>query len=238
VFISRDYWQSSSEAEFAMFDLDYQAMDASVLNRMAAPDADATPKRGFLVAKRAFDLMMSAVLLPILIVAGAVLLVVNPFCNRGPLLYIQTRMGQDCKPFRAIKFRSMVEVDAVVRRADDPLEHDRITPLGKFLRKSRIDELPQILNVFAGQMSLIGPRPDFYDHALVYLDVVPGYRERHAMKPGISGLAQTELGYIEGLAATERKAAIDLVYIRNASWRLDTWVVWRTLCVVLGRGGK
>jgi lipopolysaccharide/colanic/teichoic acid biosynthesis glycosyltransferase len=164
--------------------------------------------------------------------------VANPFFNRGPLLFIQTRMGRDCEPFRAIKFRSMVEVDAVARRAEDPLENDRITPLGLLLRKSRVDELPQILNVLVGQMSLIGPRPDFYDHALVYLDVVPGYRERHAMKPGISGLAQTELGYIEGLAATERKAAVDLYYIRNASVRLDLWVFWRTLCVVLGRGGK
>jgi lipopolysaccharide/colanic/teichoic acid biosynthesis glycosyltransferase len=88
------------------------------------------------------------------------------------------------------------------------------------------------------QMSLIGPRPDFYDHALVYLDVVPGYRERHAVRPGISGLAQTELGYVEGLAATERKVMMDLHYIRNASVRMEAWVVWRTLRVVLGRCGK
>jgi lipopolysaccharide/colanic/teichoic acid biosynthesis glycosyltransferase len=147
-------------------------------------------------------------------------------------------MGQDCQGFRAVKFRTMTDVESVARRADDPLEHDRITPLGYFLRKSRIDELPQILNVLVGQMSLIGPRPDFFDHALVYLDVVPGYRERHSMKPGISGLAQTELGYVEGLAATERKAAVDLYYIRNASLKLDTWVFWRTLCVVMSRGGK
>lgn len=193
---------------------------------------------GYLWAKRVFDVVVSVALLPVLAVAAFALLVANPFYNRGALLFIQTRMGQDCKPFRAIKFRSMIEVEAVARRADDPLEQDRITPLGMLLRKSRLDELPQILNVLAGEMSLIGPRPDFYDHALVYLDVVPGYRERHAMKPGISGLAQTELGYIEGLAATERKAAVDLYYIRNASLRLDLWVFWRTLCVVLGRGGK
>jgi lipopolysaccharide/colanic/teichoic acid biosynthesis glycosyltransferase len=193
---------------------------------------------GYLWAKRIFDVSVSLLLMPVLFVAGFVLLLLNPFYNRGPLFFIQTRMGQDCRGFRAVKFRTMTDVQEVERRADDPLEHDRITPLGHFLRRSRIDELPQILNVLVGQMSLIGPRPDFYDHALVYLDVVPGYRERHSMKPGISGLAQTELGYIEGLAATERKAAVDLYYIRNACLKMDSWVFWRTLCVVLGRGGK
>jgi lipopolysaccharide/colanic/teichoic acid biosynthesis glycosyltransferase len=221
-----------------MLDLVSRALDTSPPNAFGGAGTSLDYGRGFLVAKRGFDLAMSAALLPVLLVVGVVLLVVNPFYNRGPMLFIQTRMGKDCHPFRAIKFRSMIEVEEVARRADDPLEHDRITPMGKFLRKSRLDELPQILNVLAGQMSLIGPRPDFYDHALVYLDVVPGYRDRYAIKPGISGLAQTELGYIEGLAATERKVALDLVYIRNASLRLDTWVVWRTLCVVLGRGGK
>lgn len=222
-----------------MFDIEGQSVRGSGFD--AVYIASGQPKErseGYLWAKRAFDVVVSLGLLPVLVVAGFALLVVNPFFNRGPLLFIQTRMGRDCQPFRAIKFRSMVEVDAVARRADDPLEHDRITPLGMLLRKSRLDELPQILNVLAGEMSLIGPRPDYYDHALVYLDVVPGYRERHAMKPGISGLAQTELGYIEGLAATERKAAVDLYYIRNASLRLDLWVFWRTLCVVAGRGGK
>jgi lipopolysaccharide/colanic/teichoic acid biosynthesis glycosyltransferase len=193
---------------------------------------------GFLWTKRVFDVLFSIALLPLLFVFGFALLLLNPFYNRGPLFFIQTRMGQHCRPFRAVKFRTMTEVDLPARRADDPLEHDRITPLGHFLRRSRIDEVPQILNVLVGQMSLIGPRPDFYDHALVYLDVVPGYRERHAMKPGISGLAQTELGYIEGLAATERKAMVDLHYIRNASLKLDLWIVFRTLCVVAGRGGK
>lgn len=222
-----------------MFDIEGQSVGGGGFDAVYL--ASGQPKErseGYLWTKRAFDVVVSVALLPVLVVAGLVLLVANPFFNRGSLLFIQTRMGRNCQPFRAIKFRSMVEVDAVARRAEDPLEHDRITPLGVLLRKSRLDELPQILNVLIGEMSLIGPRPDYYDHALVYLDVVPGYRERHAMKPGISGLAQTELGYIEGLAATERKAAVDLYYIRNASLRLDLWVFWRTLCVVAGRGGK
>jgi lipopolysaccharide/colanic/teichoic acid biosynthesis glycosyltransferase len=221
-----------------MFDIDKElARDSqdAVRHPVALPPG---PGQGFLWFKRLFDIALCILLVPVLSFAGFALLLLNPFYNRGPLFFIQTRMGQHCQPFRAVKFRTMTDVDLPARRADDPLEHDRITPLGHFLRRSRIDEVPQILNVLVGQMSLIGPRPDFYDHALVYLDVVPGYRERHAMKPGISGLAQTELGYIEGLAATERKAMVDLHYIRNASLKLDVWVFWRTLGVVLGRGGK
>lgn len=221
-----------------MFDLESQTASGVAFSSVHAGAELPIQRQGFLWVKRAFDIVVSIALLPVLVAAGFVLIVLNPFFNKGPLFFIQTRMGQHCLPFRAIKFRSMIEADSISRRADEPLEHHRITPLGSLLRKSRVDELPQILNVLVGQMSLIGPRPDFYDHALVYLDVVPGYRERHAMKPGISGLAQTELGYIEGMAATERKAAVDMYYIRNARLRLDLWVVWRTLCVVVGHGGK
>lgn len=221
-----------------MFDIDKEMTPEAQVSRLDAVQSPFAPKQGFLWTKRLFDIAIALCLLPWFLLFGFLLLLLNPFFNRGPLFFVQTRMGQHCQPFRAVKFRTMTEVNQPARRADDPLEHDRITPLGHFLRRSRIDEVPQVLNVLLGQMSMIGPRPDYVDHAQVYLDVVPGYRERHAMKPGISGLAQTELGYVEGLAATERKASVDLYYIRNASLKLDLWVVWRTLCVVLGRGGK
>ena len=168
---------------------------------------------------------------------GAVLLVMNPFLNRGSLFFVQSRMGRGQVAFRAIKFRTMLDVGAIVRAADDPLEVDRITPLGGFLRKSRIDELPQILNVLAGDMSLIGPRPDFYDHAVQYIEVVPGYRDRFVVRPGISGLAQTELGYIEGYNATRRKVQVDLYYIQHRSLRMELWIFWRTLSVVFRLSG-
>lgn len=221
-----------------MFDIDKEMTPEAQVSRRDSAQSPFAPKQGFIWTKRLFDIVIALCLLPWFLLFGFVLLLLNPFFNRGPLFFVQTRMGQHCQPFRAVKFRTMTEVNQPARRADDPLEHDRITPLGHFLRRSRIDEVPQVLNVLVGQMSMIGPRPDYVDHAQVYLDVVPGYRERHAMKPGISGLAQTELGYVEGLAATERKASVDLYYIRNASLKLDLWVVWRTLCVVLGRGGK
>lgn len=221
-----------------MFDHDSWSVTADARQADWQEIPDAGSRARFIAFKRLFDVVMSILLLPVVVLVALALLLANPFLNRGPLLFIQPRMGKGCVPFRALKFRSMIEVEEVVRRHDDPLEVDRITPLGRFLRKSRLDELPQVINVLKGEMSLIGPRPDYHEHALVYLDVVPGYRERHAMRPGISGLAQTELGYIEGTAATARKVAVDLHYIRNASFRMDMWIFWRTLCVVLGRGGK
>lgn len=193
--------------------------------------------RVFRATKRSFDIFMSILLLPLLAVLAVLILILNPFYNKGSLFFVQPRMGRDCKPFQAIKFRTMRAVPKVERGADSPLEHDRITTLGRFMRKSRIDELPQIINVLRGQMSLIGPRPDYFDHAVEYLEKIPGYRERHAVRPGISGLAQTELGYIEGMDATRRKVKADLYYISHMSFALEMWIFWRTLSVVARRGG-
>ena len=124
-----------------------------------------------------------------------------------------------------------------MRSAEDPLEHDRITPLGHLLRRSRIDELPQVVNVLRGEMSLIGPRPDYFHHARRYMRSVPGYRRRHDVRPGISGLAQTDLGYVDCSEGTRRKVALDLRYVEEMSLRLDLYVFWRTLVTVFGRKG-
>lgn len=191
----------------------------------------------FRIFKRSFDILVSIALLPGLVGAILVLLVLNPFHNQGSIFFVQKRMGRGCKGFQAIKFRSMRKATQITRSADDPLEVDRITPLGHFLRKSRLDELPQILNVLMGHMSLIGPRPDYIDHAEEYLQTIPGYRERHMVRPGISGLAQTELGYIEGTTATRRKVQADLYYITHRSIGLELWIFWRTLSVVARRAG-
>jgi lipopolysaccharide/colanic/teichoic acid biosynthesis glycosyltransferase len=189
------------------------------------------------IAKRGFDVAGALVLLVPLLLAALVLLVLNPALNRGGLFFVQERMGRGCRPFRAWKFRTMAAASAIERGAFDPLDRHRITPLGQLLRRSRVDELPQVLNVLRGEMSLIGPRPDYYPHACVYAEQVPGYRERHAVRPGISGYAQTEVGYVDGLDGLRAKVAADLHYVRHASWRLDLWIAWRTLAVILGRHG-
>ncbi|WP_323764769.1 sugar transferase [Marinovum sp.] len=187
--------------------------------------------------KRVFDIGFSLCLMPILVVTALCLMILNPFLNRGSLLYIQPRMGRDCRAFPAMKFRSMLPAASISRGANDPLETHRITALGRFLRKSRLDELPQLINVLRGDMSLIGPRPDYFHHARYYLRVIPGYRARHSVRPGISGLAQTQLGYAAGIEATAAKVRADLYYIQNAGFRLEAWIFWRTLVTVLGRHG-
>jgi lipopolysaccharide/colanic/teichoic acid biosynthesis glycosyltransferase len=165
------------------------------------------------------------------------LLVLNPRLNHGPLFFHQKRMGQDLMPFTAFKFRSMQPTTAITRSVDDPIEADRIGALGRVIRKTRIDELPQILNVLRGEMSLIGPRPDYFEHAREYVVQIPEYRHRHLIRPGISGLAQVTLGYAAGLDATRAKATADLAYIRNASFALEVRIFWLTLVTVFMRRG-
>lgn len=187
--------------------------------------------------KAAFDVVLSLVLLAPLTAIAIFLAAANPFFNAGPLVFRQTRMGQDCRPFTALKFRTMAADRRNTRGAFDALEVHRITTFGRFLRRTRLDELPQIINVLRGEMSLIGPRPDSYDHACVYLKQVPDYALRHRVVPGISGFAQTEVGYVDGLDGIVRKVNADLYYIKHASFRFDMWIAWRTVSVVLGCKG-
>jgi lipopolysaccharide/colanic/teichoic acid biosynthesis glycosyltransferase len=210
---------------------------SATLQSVAPDDTQGDPVWHYYTAKRIFDLSMSILLLPVFILTSLILLVVNPSKNKGPLFYVQTRMGKNCDPFQAIKFRSMTVTNTIERGANDPLETHRITRLGDFLRRSRLDEVPQIINVFKGEMSLVGPRPDYIEHAKVYVDTIPGYTERHAVRPGISGFAQTEVGYAEGIEATRVKVEADLQYIKNRTLAFEAWIVWRTLQIVIKRGG-
>ncbi|MGJ8621353.1 MAG: sugar transferase [Yoonia sp.] len=189
-------------------------------------------------SKRLFDLVVCLVLLIPLLVLAVLLCLLNPFFNRGPVFFCQERMGRHCRGFTAWKFRSMSVGAGELRGAFDPLETEGITRLGHFLRRSRIDELPQIINVLRGEMSLIGPRPDCFGHAQAYLRQIPGYAQRHRILPGISGLAQTEVGYVEGQDGIMSKVETDLYYLAHACFRLDMWIAWRTLCVVLGARGR
>ena len=157
----------------------------------------------------------------------------NTRWNPGPLFFSQKRMGREGKVFTVLKFRTMRVAPAVARGPDDPLERHRITPLGRWLRRTRVDELPQLWNVLIGQMSLIGPRPDLLEHAEAYVALVPRYNERHGVRPGISGLAQVRMGYAEGVALTARKARLDMIYIRRAGWRMEWLILRRTVIVLL-----
>ena len=192
----------------------------------------------FLINKRIFDISVSILLLPLLFIIVIILPFINYFSNSGRLFFIQERIGKNCEVFHAIKFRTMVSVKEITRKYDDPIETNRITFFGKFLRKSRIDELPQILNVLKGDMSLIGPRPDYYIHALEYLKSVKGYRDRHYIRPGITGLSQIRLGYAEGLEATAKKVSIDNYYIQNVGYIIELKIVINTIITIIRGIGK
>ena len=192
----------------------------------------------FWINKRIFDIILSLLLLPLFFTIAIFLLVFNLFYNTGELFFIQKRMGKNCEFFFAIKFRTMTGVKEITRKYDEPIETNRITPLGKVLRKTRIDELPQIVNVLVGDMSLIGPRPDYYVHALEYLENVEGYRERHTIRPGITGLSQIRLGYVETLEATSKKTSIDNYYIKNLSYIIELKIILNTIFIIIKGMGK
>ena len=192
----------------------------------------------FWINKRIFDVSICLLLIPLLIIFSILLILINYFFNSGSLFFIQDRMGKDCVAFPAIKFRTMEHTKEITRKYDDPIEVNRITSFGKILRKTRIDELPQILNVLKGEMSLIGPRPDYYIHALEYLKNVKGYRERHIIRPGITGLSQIRLGYAEGLDATAKKVSVDNYYIQNVNYIIELKIIVNTIITILRGLGK
>ena len=195
-------------------------------------------KKLFWLNKRIFDIFMSLFLLPVVFIIGIILFMFNRFFNPGELFFIQERMGKNCEVFFAIKFRTMSFVPEITRKYDEPIEANRITPLGGILRKTRIDELPQIFNVLKGEMSLIGPRPDYYQHALEYLKNIEGYRERHTIRPGITGLSQVRLGYAESLEATSNKTSVDNYYIKNIGYIIDIKIIFSTLLIIITGLGK
>lgn len=187
--------------------------------------------------KRAADIAAALFALNIILSVALVLLVLNPVANPGPLFFRQRRMGQGGRPFMLIKFRTMSVGPSDIRAHDAPLEVERITPLGHILRKYRIDELPNFLNVLRGEMSVVGPRPDAIDHAWIYAQIVPYYRERYTRKPGITGLAQVRSGYADTARAVCRKARYDKFYGRRASFWLDLFILRKTVGVVLSGFG-
>ena len=182
--------------------------------------------------KRSFDLFLTGIgvvlIAPLLLVIAIAVKLSSP----GPVFYMQDRYGLDGKRFKCFKFRSMRVLDTadqqVVKQAtaDDP----RITPVGSFLRKWSLDELPQIFNVLKGDMSLVGPRPHAVQHNELYRKVIPGYMQRHAYKPGITGLAQVSgwRGETRNLSDMENRIYADLAYQRDWSLKLDIKILIKT----------
>jgi lipopolysaccharide/colanic/teichoic acid biosynthesis glycosyltransferase len=189
-----------------------------------------------LIAKRTFDLaaVASAAPFALLIVAVAALLILVT-CGR-PILFVQERVGYCGRVFRILKLRTMSNAPASMPMATAE-QDNRITALGHFLRLYRIDELPQLINVLKGEMSLIGPRPEQQPLVEKYRLSMPLYDNRHLVKPGITGLAQVMYGYAGDEEQTRIKLRYDLYYVSNMSLLLDAKIVVRTVWTVLGAKG-
>ncbi len=191
------------------------------------------------VMKRLFDIVSSAFLLtvlsPVMLLAAVVIRLESP----GPVIYRQVRVGLGGRSFMCLKFRSMcndAEKDGVARWAskDDP----RVTRFGAFMRKTRIDELPQLLSVLWGEMSLVGPRPERPKFVEELKEAIPFYEIRHTVKPGITGWAQVRYHYGASMDDARRKHQFDLYYVKNNSLLLDMLVLIETVSVIAFREGQ
>jgi len=196
-------------------------------------------KRGYEVAKRIGDIVFG-------IVFGTVSALLYPFIalaivltSKGPVFYTQVRQGHLGKPFKIIKFRTMIQnaeegTGAVWASSRD----GRVTPFGRFLRRTRLDELPQFWTVVAGHISLVGPRaerPEFHE---MLKKEVPFYEERYLIKPGISGWAQINYPYGASVADAAEKLKYDLYYIKNRSIALDIGIILKTIRTALSQAGN
>ncbi|WP_324807436.1 sugar transferase [Sphingomonas sp. LY29] len=197
------------------------------------------PTRGYVYLKSVVDfifaLLLVVPLMPFLLLVG----IAVRLDSKGPALFRQRRVGRGGVPFQVIKFRTMThdvgigDREAAITDAGDL----RVTKLGGFLRKSRIDELPQIFNILAGQMSWIGPRPEAEVLSSWYTGEIPFYRYRHVVRPGISGWAQVNQGHVASVDEVHAKLQYDFYYIKYFSAWLDILITFRTIRTMLSGFG-
>lgn len=188
------------------------------------------------VAKRAFDVAACSCALVLLAIPMGIIALRIKSESPGPVIYAQTRVGKDGKLFKVYKLRSMY-TDAEARGAQWAQGEDpRVTPFGRKLRNSRLDEIPQFWNVVRGDMSLIGPRPERPVFHEAFKQRIDGWEQRLAVRPGITGLAQVEGGYE---LLPKEKALLDIEYIENRGFALDFSLIWRTLrTMATGEGAR
>jgi lipopolysaccharide/colanic/teichoic acid biosynthesis glycosyltransferase len=188
----------------------------------------------YLACKRAFDLVLAGTLL--VLTAPLILLacLLVKLTSRGPVLYSQVRLGLRGRPFTIYKIRTMVHDCERLSGPRWASKRDpRVTPVGRWLRRTHLDELPQLWNVLWGDMSLIGPRPERPEFVPQLELVIPHYRDRLLVRPGLSGLAQVQLPPDTDLESVRRKLACDLYYVREIGPGLDLKILLATACYLL-----
>jgi len=197
-------------------------------------------KRFAAVIKRAVDLVMSFIILIVSIPIWLIIPLAIKLDSKGPVFFKQTRVGERGKEFDVLKFRSMrsdAELHSGPVWAQDG--DDRVTRVGRFMRKTRIDEIPQLINVFKGEMSFVGPRPERPFFVKELAEQIQYYQQRHSVKPGITGLAQVKYDYGSSIEDALEKLRYDFYYIKHMGFWMDVSIIFETVKVVLfGKGAK
>jgi lipopolysaccharide/colanic/teichoic acid biosynthesis glycosyltransferase len=191
----------------------------------------------WLPGKRLVDTALAIVTVPLWIPLGLVVGLFVKFSSPGPAIFRQRRIGQGGEPFVMYKFRTM-RMDAEDRGPRFAVENDeRMIKGGSFLRRSRLDEIPQMLNVLVGDMALVGPRAEQVPFVRQFRKRIPFYDMRHLVRPGITGWAQVNYGYADDAADTIEKLSYDLYYIQHMSPIVDLQILWKSIWTVLSGAG-
>lgn len=196
------------------------------------------PRQSSVQFQTIYSFLIGLVMLILLSPVMLIVAILVKLTSKGPIFYRQVRVGKDDKPFTVYKFRSM-RVDAEAKSGavwaskNDP----RITPIGKWLRKLRFDELPQLINVIRGDMSMVGPRPERPEFTRTLEQQIPFYRQRTCVKPGVTGWAQISYKYGDTIEDTIAKLEYDLYYIKHLSLQLDLYIIFSTIKTVLTARG-
>lgn len=199
------------------------------------------PSFAYQKVKRTIDVVLSVAALPFVVPLIAICALAIKLDGEGPVFFRQSRMGYRGREFNVLKLRTMTETcDGKDRALSVTQSGDqRITKVGGFLRRTRLDEVPQIFNILRGEMSWVGPRPEAVSLSRWYEAEIPFYRYRHIVRPGISGWAQVNQGHVADLHEIDEKLQYDFYYIKNLSYWLDIVITLRTVKVVLtGFGSK
>jgi exopolysaccharide biosynthesis polyprenyl glycosylphosphotransferase len=190
------------------------------------------------ITKRVIDVLASALVLLIALPVFMIIAIAVKLGSKGPVFYKQIRIGFKGKPFHILKFRTMIEDSELAGPQLSSANDSRITPIGKWLRKYRLDEIPQFLNVLLGEMSLVGPRPErkFFIDQIV--QIAPHYKHLHRVKPGITSWGQVKYGYAENVDQMVERLKFDILYIENRSIAIDFRILIYTILTVLQGKGR
>jgi lipopolysaccharide/colanic/teichoic acid biosynthesis glycosyltransferase len=194
---------------------------------------------GYAHVKRGMDIVAALMMAPIALLLGGVAALAIAATMGRPIIFAQDRVGRGGRIFRMYKLRTMSAHDSNGRQTATSKSDCRVTPLGRVLRRYRIDELPQLFNILKGDMSLIGPRPEQPQLVAEYERIIPHYDLRHAVQPGLSGWAQVTYGYASTVEETRAKLSYDLFYVREFGLTLDVEIAVATVWTLMtGRNAR